>query len=145
MWIPYFLSSSSVSFFGSGTGIAKDAMSVIDPENSERETLCREMDGGIRRFLFQTAFGSGAAAGRPPFMPNLGIESLLPVPVFAMSRGLVADRLKVEACVTRLAIVEGFSPTLGTEGIDTPFVARKVLLTETALKVAGFLAEDVLL
>jgi len=100
---------------------------------------------GLRRFLFQTAFGSGAVAGRPPLTANLGMESRLPVPVFAISRGLVVEKVDVDVCAVRLAIVEGLSPILAVEGLEAPFADRKVLLTETALKVVGFLTEDVLL
>jgi hypothetical protein len=62
-----------------------------------------------------------------------------------MSRGLVADRVEVDVCAVRLAMVEALSPTLAREGLEAPFAARKVLLTETDLKVVGFLTEDVLL
>lgn len=96
----------------------------------------------VRRFLFQTTFGSGVVAGLP-FMPveNLGNESLLPLPVLAIKRGRDADSIDdpgggvLELPVGRSTAFE-----------ETPelfaFEARKVLLTDTALKVAGLLAAE---
>src|SRR5688500_3735348 len=123
IWMPYFFSSSSVSFFGSGAGVAEHVMSVTRPRGLGDSLQLAGKDS-LRRFLFQTAFGSGAAAGRPPFTANLGIESRLPVPVFAISRGRLADRLEVEVCAVRPVMVVLLSPILDREGLDDPFAAR---------------------
>lgn len=95
----------------------------------------------VRRFLFQTAFGSGTDPVLPPFMAaKRGIESRA-APVLATSRGRDADRAAdpgggvLDPPIGRSI---GFEATLELLAL----AARKVLLTETALKVAGFLAAE---
>lgn len=92
-----------------------------------------------RRFLFHTTFPSGG--GRP-----LGATAALEAsrrlpPVLATSRGFgVVDVLGGAAVED--AVAAGFSPALGPTLAEVPFEAKKVLLTETDLKVVGFLTED---
>lgn len=89
----------------------------------------------LRLFLFQTAFGSGAAAGRP-FAP-----APLTRPVLATSLGRAdADEAEVRLATARVG--EALSPGLATPGVPAALAARKVLLTETDLNVVGFLAVD---
>lgn len=97
----------------------------------------------VRLFLFHTALGSGAEAGFPPFTPdNRGPESRAPLPIFATNRGLGADSVAEPWWGGVLEPVFDLSATfvvlIGVAALD----ARKVLLTETALKVAGFLTDD---
>lgn len=96
----------------------------------------------IRRFLFQTAFASGALPGFPPFTPpeKRGDESRVLLPVFAIRRGLEED--KVADVVGGVLEPAGcFSAALVAALLAVAFAARNVLLTETALK-AGFLAVE---
>lgn len=94
----------------------------------------------VRRFLFQTAFASGAP-GLLPLTAKRGSESLLPLPALATRRGREADSADGPGGGV-------FEPPMGRsvtfEGMPELFAlaARKVLLTETALKVAGFLAAE---
>jgi hypothetical protein len=70
----------------------------------------------------------------------------LPLPVFATSLGRDAESVDVAVCdVDNPELAMVFSPTFIVVPVDGR-LARKVLLTETALKVAGFLTvEDVLI
>jgi hypothetical protein len=97
----------------------------------------------IRLFLFQTAFPSGAAPEPPPFAAAevRGLESRRLLPVFATSRGLGPPRTAGGELVAGVLTVP-FSPALAIVPPAAPFAARKVLLTETALKVVGFLRVD---
>lgn len=97
----------------------------------------------IRLFLFQTAFPSGAEPEVPPFAAaNVrGLESRRPLPVFATRRGLGPPRAAAGAATVGV-LMAPFSPALIGVPVVTPFAARKVLLTETALKVVGFLMVD---
>jgi hypothetical protein len=92
--------------------------------------------------LFQTAFGSGAAAGFPPFASdeNRGDEVPVPLPDFATNRGRDTDRV-AEPVGGVLEPAAGLSLVLD-ETLGFALEARNVLLTETALKVVGFLAEE---
>src|SRR3569833_1335637 len=96
-----------------------------------------------RRFLFHTAFGSGAAAGLPPFTPpdDLGKDAPRPLPVFATSLGLAAEAA-VAGVDARPLDVAGLSPTFADTAPVAPLAARKVLLTDTDLKLVGFLTAD---
>lgn len=95
----------------------------------------------IRRFLFQTALPSGA--GRP-FCDKADLEaSRRPPALLATKRGLGVVEVPVGVVVDGTGVA-GFSPTLGLLALEVAFDARKVLLTDTDLKVAGFLVEDVL-
>lgn len=90
--------------------------------------------------MFHTALASGATAGFPPLAAeNRGTEPL-PLPVFAISRGR-ADRV-AEPGGGVLELELGLSLGFGETEVTPDLAARKVLLTETALKVAGFLTED---
>lgn len=97
----------------------------------------------IRRFLFQTTLGSGAEGGFPPLTTdeNRGAASRIPAPAFATNRGRDADKV-VDPGGGVLEPVAGLSLVLETVLLGLAFDARNVLLTETALNVAGFLAED---
>lgn len=96
----------------------------------------------LRLFLFHTAFGSGAAAGFPPFASdeNRGVEVPVPLPDFATKRGRDMDKV-AEPVGGVLEPVAGLSLVLD-ETLGFALAARKVLLTETALNVAGLFAED---
>ena len=97
----------------------------------------------IRLFLFHTALASGAEAGFPPFAPdNRGPESRVPLPVFATNRGLDADGVPEPGGGVLEPDFDLSLTFVVLEGIAA-LDARKVLLTETALKVAGFLTDDV--
>lgn len=61
----------------------------------------------------------------------------------ATSRGFGVEEVLVGAAAADTGVV-GFSPTLGTLVLELALEAKKVLLTDTDLKVAGFLAEEVL-
>lgn len=97
----------------------------------------------LRLFLFQTALGSGADEGFAPLLAeeNFGAESLAPPPVFAMRRGRVDDKEDIPGGGV-LEPGTDFSIGFGAPPLGLAFDARKVLLTETALKVVGFFAED---
>ena len=97
----------------------------------------------LRLFLFQTALASGVDAGFEPFNTeeNRGTASLIPLPAFATSRGLEAERAVVPGGGV-LELVGGLSPGFGVVLLGLPLDARNVLFTETALNVAGFFAED---
>lgn len=92
--------------------------------------------------MFHTALGSGADAGFPPFTPDdRGPESRVPLPVFATNRGLDADGVADPGggvLEPDFDLSLTFEVLVGVAALD----ARKVLLTETALKVAGFLTDD---
>lgn len=97
----------------------------------------------LRLFLFHTTLGSGAAAGFLPLMEeeNFGALSLVPLPVLATSRG----REAVNAAAPGGGVLEpdrGFSLVFELALAAFPLAARKVLFTETALNVVGFLTED---
>lgn len=97
--------------------------------------------------MFQTALGSGAPAAFPP----APVDPLLPsreTPSFATSRGRAADEAPLADCgVERDEAEEGLSRDLDVEPAAAgALLPRKVLLTDTDLKVAGFLmADEVLL
>lgn len=97
----------------------------------------------LRRFLFHTALGSGPAAGLAPLAAALSPgEEPVPVPDFATSLGR-EDRVEVpDGEELRIEVEFVFSPGLVAEEMAGPLDARNVLLTETALKVAGFLTVD---
>lgn len=99
-------------------------------------------DVDVRLFLFHTALASGAAGGLPPFTPDSRWpESRVPEPVFATNRGLDTDSVADPVggvLEPDFALSLTFAVLVGAVALD----ARKVLLTETALKVAGFLTED---
>lgn len=90
--------------------------------------------------MFHTALGSGATAVLAPLtaVDKRGDESLTPGPVFATRRGREAESDDdpeggvLEPCTGLSTALE---PGAALE-------AKKVLFTETALKVAGFLAEE---
>lgn len=95
----------------------------------------------IRRFLFQTTLGSGAVGGFPPFAPDArGSEFPVPLPVLAISRGRDADKV-AEPVGGVLDPADGLSVPLDA-GFAEALAARKVLLTDTALNVAGFLTDE---
>lgn len=95
----------------------------------------------IRRFLFHTAFPSGA--GRP-FCDNEDLDaSRRPPALLATRRGLGVVEVPVGVVDVGTGVA-GFSPILGLLALEVALDARKVLLTETDLKVAGFLVEEVL-
>lgn len=72
---------------------------------------------------------------------NLGSESLLPLPVLAIKRGRDSDNVEEPGGgVPELPV--GRSTVLAAALELFALAARKVLLTETALNVAGFLAAD---
>lgn len=98
----------------------------------------------LRRFLFHTAFPSGATPDFPLATDeNLGTESRMPLPVFATSLGFEADSADPPGSDELSAWPEdALSPILDATVPAAPLAARKVLLTETALKVAGFLTVD---
>lgn len=92
-----------------------------------------------RRFLFHTAFPSG---GGRPFGAADDLEaSRKLLAVLATSRGFGVEEVLGGATVGD-AVARGFSPILGETLAEVPFEAKKVLLTETDLKVVGFLTED---
>lgn len=95
----------------------------------------------IRLFLFHTAFASGAAPAFPPFgvVAVRGAESRRPLPDFATSRGLGVEDVR-GAAGSEVEPVAPLSPSF--TGV-APLAARKVLLTDTALKVVGFLTVEV--
>lgn len=99
------------------------------------------MSGDLRLFLFHTTLGSGAAAGFPPFVSdeNLGVELPVPLPDFATKRGRDMDKV-AEPVGGVLEPAAGLSLVLD-ETFGFALEARKVLLTETALNVAGFFVE----
>lgn len=63
------------------------------------------------------------------------------LPVFAMSRGLEEDKV-AEPVGGVLELGGGLSAVFAEALLAFAFAARKVLLTETALKVAGFLTDE---
>lgn len=107
----------------------------------------------IPLFLFHTCIGSGP---EPPFLKpepaNLGAEAWWPLADFATSRGRGSGAAVVVAVADMTGEVRTllyfrrfdlplspFTFALGVGGV--PALARKFLVTETALKVAGFLME----
>lgn len=111
--------------------------------SQSNERILQIQHNNVRRFLFQTTLGSGAAPGFPPFAPaeKRGDESRVLLPVFAISRGRDVDR--VAALVGGvLEPTAGLSVVLAEALLTDALAARKVLLTETDLKVAGFLADE---
>jgi len=97
----------------------------------------------VRRFLFHTTFGSGAAAGRLPFPPApvLANEPPSPLPDLATNLGR-ADGAAADWTAASPLGVAGLSPTLIGATVAVPLAARNVLLTDTDLKLAGFLTAD---
>lgn len=93
--------------------------------------------------MFHTTLGSGAEAGFAPFTTDekRGDESLVPLAVLATSLGREVDRA-FEPGGGVLEPDVGLSMALVTVLLGMVFEARKVLFTETALKVAGFLVEE---
>lgn len=92
--------------------------------------------------MFHTALGSGDAAGRPfTIEANRGRESFVPLPVFATRRGREADNER-EPGGGVFDPPLGFSFVLVAAAGAFPLAARNVLLTETALNVAGFLTDE---
>jgi hypothetical protein len=80
-------------------------------------------------------------AGLAPFTTeeNRGDESRAPTPDFATNRGLDADNVaEPGGGVLELGFSVVLLATVGAAALD----ARNVLLTETALKVAGFFADE---
>ena len=95
--------------------------------------------GFIPRFLFQTTLGSGAAAGFPPLAFEYRGTEPLPLPVFATRRGR-AD--KVAEPGGGVELETGLSVGLVEMEPALALDAKKFLLTESALNVAGFLTEE---
>lgn len=97
----------------------------------------------VRRFLFHTTLASGAAGGFPPLVVEAkrGTASRAPLPVFATRRGRDTDRV---ADPVGGVLEPGVCLSVGFDEavLAAAFDARNVLLTETDLKVAGFLAEE---
>lgn len=100
----------------------------------------------LRRFLFQTVLGSGTDAGLPPLAEKRGRESRLPLPVFAMRRGRFAATADPVSRTPGVPGAAGLLSPAFEAGVSDPLLdARNVLLTDTALNVAGRLTvEDVL-
>lgn len=93
-----------------------------------------------RRFLFQTALPSGA--GRPFCVSeDLDASRRIP-PLFATSLGLGVAEVLAGLAVGGTGVV-GFSPTLGAPVLEAALDAKKVLFTETDLKVVGFFVDEV--
>lgn len=97
----------------------------------------------LRLFLFQTAPGSGVEAGLAPLITeeNRGAVSLVPVPVLAIRRGRDDDK-ELDPGGGVFEPVAGLSTGLAATPLALLFEARNVLFTDTALKVAGFLADE---
>lgn len=94
-----------------------------------------------RRFLFHTALPSGA--GRP-FCVREPLEASRSIPpLLATSLGFGVAEALVGVAAEDTGVV-GFSPTLGAPVLEAALAAKKVLLTETDLKVAGFFVDEVL-
>lgn len=94
-----------------------------------------------RLFLFQTALPSGA--GRPFWVrEDLEASRSMP-PLFATSLGFGVAEALVGVAAEDTGVV-GFSPTLGAPVLEVALDAKKVLFTETDLKVAGFFVDEVL-
>lgn len=64
-------------------------------------------------------------------------------PLFATSLGFGVAEALVGVAADDTGVV-GFSPTFGAPVLAAALDAKKVLLTETDLKVAGFLVDEVL-
>jgi hypothetical protein len=97
-------------------------------------------DVDLRRFLFHTALASGVPPTFPPFAAAevRGVESLRPLPDFATSRGLGADKDKGAAGTEPTTPL---SPGLAKVVPVEPLAARNVLFTETALNDFGLTVE----
>lgn len=105
--------------------------------------LMYDLDRSLRRFLFQTVVGSGAVAGFPPLEAEPVIESRLPLPVFAIRRGRFDTTVDCRSWALGVPGAAGLlSPEVEAAALDVPLEARNVLLTDTALNVAGFLTVD---
>jgi hypothetical protein len=93
----------------------------------------------LRLFLFHTALGSGADGGFPPFVSDDSRGPEPCVPVFAISRGFdaSADDPGGGVPVPTRGLSLGLAVALDGLALD----ARKVLLTDTALNVAGFFTD----
>lgn len=139
--MPILASSSSVNVLGSGWGIAAQETQIsFCMRGHYRQGNCGGGEGDLRRFLFHTAAPSGA--GRPVWDSEDLEASRKPLAALATSLGFgVVEVLGGAAEATE---VGALSPTLGAFAFDVTLDARKVLLTETDLKVAGFLTEEVL-
>jgi len=97
----------------------------------------------LRLFLFQTTLGSGACADFPPFTPAAALVTK-PPPDLATRRGRELAGVAVPCADVRLVPGVGLSADFAAPTAAAPFDARKVLLTDTDLKVVGFLTvEDV--
>lgn len=107
----------------------------------------RKRSLNLRRFLFQTAPGSGAEPGFPPLTEadDLGADSRSPLPVFATRRGLGTAETEGPDCAAAEPAAGLFSPSFEVAVPVAPLAARNVLFTVTALKVVGFLTADVAL
>lgn len=96
----------------------------------------------VRRFLFHTAAGSGAAPGLPfERDEKRGLEPPAPVPVFATSRGRDMDKA-AEPVGGVLEPAAGLSLVFEARPEELDLAAKKVLFTETALNVGGFLVGE---
>jgi hypothetical protein len=97
------------------------------------------MNSYLRRFLFQTELGSGAVAGLP-FVVRVLVAPPRLEPDFATSFNLEAEDPEVPVGVVDVVFAADAS------GRDTEpeaaLAARKVRLTDTDLKVCGFLTAD---
>jgi hypothetical protein len=119
-----------VYFFGSGGGAAVQHVST----GHDIHIQGPRQWAGSRRFLFQTAFPSGAAF--PPFAPDA--LAARPLPDLATSLGRVeAEAPAVEAGAAVL-VGAAFSVVLDCAPGAEALAVRNVLLTLMALKEAGF-------
>ena len=147
-WIPYCcLSSSSVKCFCAGWGAANHCIST--------GVLLDYSAYLLPLFLFHTCIGSGPDAPcLDPKCEGLGADTLFPLAVLATSRGLSAGGRVLPAVAEFAALtisphpldsrirVLPLSPlVLAADAAGVPAFARKFLVTDTALKVAGFLTE----
>lgn len=94
---------------------------------------------GLRLFLFHTALGSGAVP-LPPLRPAEDLE-ISPDGALAIRRGLAAARDALPGVDAPDPAADLSFPFKGAF-VEAPLAARKVLLTETALKEVGFLTDD---
>ena len=105
-------------------------------------------------FLFHTCIGSGPDA--PCLVPKcegLGADTLFPLAVLATSRGRGAGGRVVPGVAGLVALTISFHHlvqnaelplsllVLAADAVGVPAFARKFFVTDTALKVAGFLTE----
>ena len=108
----------------------------------------------VPRFLFHTCIGSGPDSPCRAKCEDLGVEALLPLAVLATSRGLGAGGMVLPAAAGFVAIYDQLSLlmqsgralplsalVLAEIAVGVPALARKFLVTDTALNVVGFLTE----